>query len=203
MEYNITTIEKAKETLEEIEKKWKNIELEEIDYTTFNFVLEHITSNMDECKEIKLYGLKSIKTMINEENNSFIMYCKKNTTLNLEELNKLIEHYKKHDNSLCAFFSYEESGEIYKNSLKKYPEIFNKLKIRIKEWIEKAKPYRIIISVKYDDLKFYIDDPNSTINRMLAENIRKKINKESIEESNYVEIKRTVEPEKLKIEELK
>ena len=104
MEYNITTIEKAKETLEEIEKKWKNIELEEIDYTTFNFVLEHITSNMDECKEIKLYGLKSIKTMINEENNSFIMYCKKNTTLNLEELNKLIEHYKKHDNSLCAFF---------------------------------------------------------------------------------------------------
>lgn len=203
MEYNITTIEKAKETLEEIEKKWKNIELEEIDYTTFNFVLEHITSNMDECKEIKLYGLKSIKTMINEENNSFIMYCKKNTTLNLEELNKLIEHYKKHDNSLCAFFSYEESGEIYKNSLRKYPEIFNKLKIRIKEWIEKAKPYRIIISVKYDDLKFYIDDPNSTINRMLAENIRKKINKESIEESNYVEIKRTVEPEKLKIEELK
>ena len=101
------------------------------------------------------------------------------------------------------FFSYEESGEIYKNSLRKYPEIFNKLKIRIKEWIEKAKPYRIIISVKYDDLKFYIDDPNSTINRMLAENIRKKINKESIEESNYVEIKRTVEPEKLKIEELK
>lgn len=77
MEYNITTIEKAKETLEEIEKKWKNIELEEIDYTTFNFVLEHITSNMNECKEIKLYGLKSIKTMLNEENNSFIMYCKK------------------------------------------------------------------------------------------------------------------------------
>ena len=31
----------------------------------------------------------------------------------------------------------------------------------------------------------------------------KKINKESIEESNYVEIKRTIEPEKLKIEELK
>lgn len=203
MEYNITTIEKAKETLEEIEKKWKNIELEEIDYTTFNFVLEHITSNMDECKEIKLYGLKSIKTMINEENNSFIMYCKKNTTLNLEELNKLIEHYKKHDNSLCAFFSYEESGEIYKNSLRKYPEIFNKLKIRRKEWIEKAKPYKIIISVKYDDLKFYIDNPNSTINRMLAENIRKKINKESIDESNYVEIKRTIEPEKLKIEKLK
>ena len=29
MEYNITTIEKAKETLEKIEKKWKNIELEE------------------------------------------------------------------------------------------------------------------------------------------------------------------------------
>ena len=203
MEYNITTIEKAKETLEEIEKKWKNIELEEIDYTTFNFVLEHITSNMDECKEIKLYGLKSIKTMINEENNSFIMYCKKNTTLNLEELNKLIEHYKKHDNSLCAFFSYEESGEIYKNSLRKYPEIFNKLKIRRKEWIEKAKPYKIIISVKYDDLKFYIDNPNSTINRMLAENIRKKINKESIDESNYVEIKRTIEPEKLKIEEVK
>lgn len=203
MEYNITTIEKAKETLEEIEKKWENIELEEIDYTTFNFVLEHITSNMDECKEIKLYGLKSIKTMINEENNSFIMYCKKNTTLNLEELNKLIEHYKKHDNSLCAFFSYEESGEIYKNSLRKYPEIFNKLKIRRKEWIEKAKPYKIIISVKYDDLKFYIDNPNSTINRMLAENIRKKINKESIDESNYVEIKRTIEPEKLKIEEVK
>ncbi len=203
MEYNITTIEKAKETLEEIEKKWKNIELEEIDYTTFNFVLEHITSNMNECKEIKLYGLKSIKTMLNEENNSFIMYCKKNTILNSEELNELIERYKKYNNSLCAFFSYEESEEIYKNSLRKYPKIFDKFKIRIKEWIEKAKPYRIIISVKYDDLKFYIDDPNSTINRMLAENIRKKINKESIEESNYVEIKRTIEPEKLKIEELK
>ena len=203
MEYNITTIEKAKETLEEIEKKWKNIELEEIDYTTFNFVLEHITSNMNECKEIKLYGLKSIKTMLNEENNSFIMYCKKNTILNSEELNELIERYKKYNNSLCAFFSYEESEEIYKNSLRKYPKIFDKFKIRIKEWIEKAKPYRIIISVKYDDLKFYIDDPNSTINRMLAENIRKKINKESIEESNYFEIKRTIEPEKLKIEELK
>lgn len=203
MEYNITTIEKAKETLEEIEKKWKNIELEEIDYTTFNFVLEHITSNMNECKEIKLYGLKSIKTMLNEENNSFIMYCKKNTILNSEELNELIERYKKYNNSLCAFFSYEESEEIYKNSLRKYPKIFDKFKIRIKEWIEKAKPYRIIISVKCDDLKFYIDDPNSTINRMLAENIRKKINKESIEESNYVEIKRTIEPEKLKIEELK
>ena len=203
MEYNITTIEKAKETLEEIEKKWKNIELEEIDYTTFNFVLEHITSNMNECKEIKLYGLKSIKTMLNEENNSFIMYCKKNTILNSEELNELIERYKKYNNSLCAFFSYEESEEIYKNSLRKYPKIFDKFKIRIKEWIEKAKPYRIIISVKYDDLKFYIDDPNSTINRMLAENIRKKINKESIEESNYVEIKKTIEPEKLKIEELK
>ena len=203
MEYNITTIEKAKETLEEIEKKWKNIELEEIDYTTFNFVLEHITSNMNECKEIKLYGLKSIKTMLNEENNSFIMYCKKNTILNSEELNELIERYKKYNNSLCAFFSYEESEEIYKNSLRKYPKIFDKFKIRIKEWIEKAKPYRIIISVKYDDLKFYIDDPNSTINRMLAENIRKKINKESIEESNYVEIKRKIEPEKLKIEELK
>lgn len=203
MEYNITTIEKAKETLEKIEKKWKNIKLEEIDYTMFNFVLEHITSSMDECKEIKAYGLKSIKTMLNEENNSFIMYCKKNTILNSKELNESIEHYKKYNNSLCAFFSYEESEEIYKNSLRKYPEIFDKFKIRMKEWIEKAKPYRIIISVKYDDLKFYIDDPNSTINRMLAENIRKKINKESIEESNYVEIKRTIEPEKLKIEELK
>lgn len=203
MEYNITTIEKAKETLEKIEKKWGNIKLEEIDYTTFNFVLEHITSSMDECKEIKLYGLKSIKTMLNEENNSFIMYCKKNTILNSEELNESIEHYKKYNNSLCAFFSYEESEGIYKNSLKKYPLIFNKLKIIIKEWIEKAKPYRIIISVKYDDLKFFIDDQNSTINRMLAENIRKKINKESIEKSNYVEIKRTIEPEKLKIEELK
>lgn len=203
MEYNITTIEKAKETLEKIEKKWGNIKLEEIDYTTFNFVLEHITSSIDECKEIKLYGLKSIKTMLNEENNSFIMYCKKNTILNSEELNELIEHYKKYNNSLCAFFSYEESEEIYKNSLRKYPLIFNKLKIRIKEWIERAKPYRIIISVKYDDLKFYIDDPDSTINRMLAENIRNKINKESIEKSNYVEIKRTIEPEKLKIEELK
>lgn len=139
MEYNITTIEKAKETLEEIEKKWKNIELEEIDYTTFNFVLEHITSNMNECKEIKLYGLKSIKTMLNEENNSFIMYCKKNTILNSEELNELIERYKKYNNSLCAFFSYEESEEIYKNSLRKYPKIFDKFKIRIKEWIEKSK----------------------------------------------------------------
>lgn len=203
MEYNITTIEKAKETLEKIEKKWGNIKLEEIDYTTFNFVLEHITSSMDECKEIKIYGLKSIKTMLNEENNSFIMYCKKNTILNSEELNELIEHYKKYDNSLCAFFSYEESGKIYKNSLRKYPEIFNKLKIRRKEWIEKAKSYKIIINAKYDDLKFYIDDQNSTINRMLAENIRNKINKESIEKSNYVEIKRTIEPEKLKIEELK
>lgn len=203
MEYNITTIKKAKETLEKIEKKWGNIKLEEIDYTTFNFVLEHITSSMDECKEIKLYGLKSIKTMLNEENNSFIMYCKKNTILNSEELNKLIEHYKKYNNSLCAFFSYEESEKIYKNSLRKYPLIFDKLKIIIKEWIEKAKPYRIIISVKYDDLKFFIDDQNSTINRMLAENIRKKINKESIEKSNCVEIKRTIEPEKLKIEELK
>ena len=189
--------------MEKIEKKWGNIKLEEIDYTTFNFVLEHITSSMDECKEIKLYGLKSIKTMLNEENNSFIMYCKKNTILNSEELNKLIEHYKKYNNSLCAFFSYEESEKIYKNSLRKYPLIFDKLKIIIKEWIEKAKPYRIIISVKYDDLKFFIDDQNSTINRMLAENIRKKINKESIEKSNYVEIKRTIEPEKLKIEELK
>lgn len=203
MEYNITTIEKAKETLKKIEKKWENIKLEEIDYTTFNFVLEHITSSMDECKEIKLYGLKSIKTMLNEENNSFIMYCKKNTILNSEELNELIEHYKKYNNSLCAFFSYEESEEIYKNSLRKYPKIFDKFKIRMKEWIEKAKSYRITINSKYDDLKFYIDDPNSTINRMLAENIRKKINKESIEESNYVEIKRTIEPEKLKIEELK
>ena len=203
MEYNITTIEKAKETLEKIEKKWGNIKLEEIDYTTFNFVLEHITSSMDECKEIEIYGLKSIKTMLNEENNSFIMYCKKNTTLNSEELNELIEHYKKYDNSLCAFFSYEESGKNYKNSLRKYPEIFNKLKIRRREWIEKAKPYKIIINAKYDDLKFYIDDQNSTINRMLAENIRNKINKESIEKSNYIEIKKTIEPEKLKIEELK
>lgn len=203
MEYNITTIEKAKETLEKIEKKWENIKLEEIDYTTFNFVLEHITSSIDECKEIKLYGLKSIKTMLYEENNSFIMYCKKNTILNSEEFNELIEVYKKYNNSLCAFFSYEESKETYKNSLEKCPLIFDKLKIRRKEWIEKAKPYKIIINAKYDDLKFYINGQNSTINRMLAENIRNKINKESIEESNYVEIKRTIEPEKLKIEELK
>lgn len=74
MEYDITTVEKAKETLESIRKRWPNTKLEEIDYSDFDFVLEHITSNMDECKDIKLHGLKTLKELI-EENNSIIDFC--------------------------------------------------------------------------------------------------------------------------------
>lgn len=77
MTYDITTVENAKKTLKNIRKRWPNTKLEEIDYSDFDFVLEHITSNMDECKDIKLYGLKSLKTMLNEENNAFIEYCRK------------------------------------------------------------------------------------------------------------------------------
>lgn len=202
MEYDITTVEKAKETLESIRKKWPNTKLEEIDYSDFDFVLEHITSNMDECKDIKLYGLKSLKTMLNEENNTFIEYCRKNTSLSSKEWNDLIEHYKNYDNNLCAFFSYEEAGEIYEDNLKNHPPIVDKLKIKMKEWISKSKPYKITVNVKYNDLKFYIANSNLTINEMLAENIDDKINKRTVR-SNYVEIKRTVEPNKLRIEELK
>lgn len=202
MEYDITTVEKAKETLESIRKKWPNTKLEEIDYSDFDFVLEHITSNMDECKDIKLYGLKSLKTMLNEENNTFIEYCRKNTSLSSKEWNDLIEHYKNYDNNLCAFFSYEEAGEIYEDNLKNHPPIVDKLKIKMKEWISKSKPYKITVNVKYNDLKFYIANSNLTINEMLAENIDDKINKKTVR-SNYVEIKRTVEPNKLRIEELK
>ena len=69
------------------------------------------------------------------------------------------------------------------------------------EWKEKSKPYKITVNVNYDDLKFYIE--NHKINEMLAENIKNKKKKESIEKYDYVEIKRTVEPNKLRIEELK
>ena len=71
MTYDITTVENAKKTLKNIRKRWPNTKLEEIDYSDFDFVLEHITSNMDECKDIKLYGLKTLKELI-EENNSII-----------------------------------------------------------------------------------------------------------------------------------
>lgn len=202
MTYDITTVENAKKTLKNIRKKWPNTELEKIDYSGFDFVLEHITSNMDECKNIKLYGLKSLKTMLNEENNTLIEYCRKNTSLSSKEWNDLIEHYKNYDNNLCAFFSYEEAGESYKDNLKNHPPIVDKLKIKMQEWINTSKPYKITVNVNYDDLKFYIADSNLTINEMLAENIDDKINKRPVR-SDYVEIKRTVEPNKLRIEELK
>lgn len=202
MTYDITTVENAKKTLKNIRKRWPNTKLEEIDYSDFDFVLEHITSNMDECKDIKLYGLKSLKTMLNEKNNTFIEYCRKNTSLSSKEWNELIEYYKNYNNNLCAFFSYEDAGKIYENNLKNHPPIVDKLKIRMQEWISKSKPYKITVNVKYNDLKFYIANSNLTINEMLAENIDDKINKRTVR-SNYVEIKRTVEPSKLRIEELK
>lgn len=201
MIYDITTVKNAKETLKNIRNRWPNKKLEEIDYSDFDFVLEHITSNMDECKDIKLYGLKSLKTMLNEENNAFIEYCRKNTRLSSEEWRKLIEYYKIRDNNLCAFFSFEDSGKIYHNTLIWQPEIIKKLNIKDNEWKEKSKPYKITVNVNYDDLKFYIE--NHKINEMLAENIKNKIKKESIEKYDYVEIKRTVEPNRLRIEELK
>lgn len=61
MTYDITTVENAKKTLENIRKRWPNTKLKEIDYSDFDFVLEHITSNMDECKDIKLSDLNLLK----------------------------------------------------------------------------------------------------------------------------------------------
>ena len=53
MEYNITTVEKAKETLIKIKNNWPGIQLENVDYSKFHFILEHITTNMDNCEKIK------------------------------------------------------------------------------------------------------------------------------------------------------
>jgi len=38
MEYNITTVEKAKETLIKIKNNWPGIQLENVDYSKFHFI---------------------------------------------------------------------------------------------------------------------------------------------------------------------
>ena len=205
MEYDITTVEKAKETLESIRKIWPNTKLEEIDYSDFDFVLEHITSNMDECKDIKLHGLKTLKELI-EENNSIIDFCIKGSTKSQEEIKKCIEHCKKYDNKISTFFSYEDGKFQYKDNLTKGPEIFNPSKLSLscaarQEWEKRSKAFKITIIAKYNEINF-LTGGEKTVNEKLAENLEYKSKNKKINEFT-AELKNGIEPNRLTIEEIK
>lgn len=205
MTYNITTVEEAIETLKNIRDRWPNTKLEEIDYSDFDFVLEHITSNMDECKDIKLYGLKTLKELI-EENNSIIDFGIKGSIKSQEEVKKCIEHCKKYDNKISTFFSYEDGKKIYKDNLTKEPEIFNSSKFSLscaarQEWNKKSKAFKITIIAKYNEINFLTGGEQS-VNEKLAENLIKKSQHEEIKYC-IAELKNRIEPSRLIIEEIK
>lgn len=206
MEYNITTVEKAKETLMKIKSNWPGIQLENIDYSKFYFILEHITTNMDNCKQIKLSGLKAIKELVEEPKNEFIKFCINGSCKNKNEIEKIIEYYKKYNNKISAFLSYEDGKEQYEDSLEKYPEMFRKGHFYLnskamKEWNEKSKAYKVIAKAKYEEIDFNVIQEKD-IAIKLADNLRKKINNEKIKYC-IVEIKNTIEPNRLCIEEIR
>ncbi len=206
MEYNITTVEKAKETLIEIKNNWPGVQLENIDYSKFYFILEHITTNMDSCKQIKLRGLKSIKELIEEPNNEFIKFCIDGSYKNKNDIEEVIKYYRKYNNKISAFFSYENGKKQYEDSLEKYPEMFSKghfcLKPEtLKEWKEKSKTYKITAKVKYEEINFNVIQEKD-IATELANNLRRKINNEEMKYC-IVEIENTIEPNRLLIEEIR
>lgn len=205
MTYDITTVENAKNTLKNIRKRWPNTKLEEIDYSDFDFVLEHITSNMDECRDIKLYGLKTLKELI-EENNSIIDFGIKGSTKSQEEIKKCIEHCKQYDNKISTFFSYEDGKIQYKDNLTKEPEIFNSSKFSLscaarQEWEKRSKAFKITIIAKYNEINF-LTGGEENVSEKLAENL---INKTRNEKIKYciAELKNKIEPNRLIIEEIK
>ena len=205
MTYDITTVENAKKTLKNIRKRWPNTKLEEIDYSDFDFVLEHITSNMDECRDIKLYGLKTLKELI-EENNSIIDFCIKGSTKSQEEIKKCIEYCKKRDNKISTFFSYEDGKFQYKDNLTKCPEIFNLSKFSLgcvarQKWEKRSKAFKITIIAKYNEINF-LTGGEKTVSEKLAKNLEDKIKNKKINEFT-AELKNGIEPSRLTIEEIK
>lgn len=206
MEYNITTVEKAKETLIKIKNNWPGIQLENVDYSKFYFILEHITTNMDNCEKIKLRGLKTIKELIEEPDNEFIKFCINESCKSKNEIEEVIKYYKRYNNKISAFFSYEDGKKQYEDNLEKYPEMFRKRNFclnskALKEWNEKSKAYKIIAKVKYEEINFNVMQEKD-IAIKLADNLRKKINNEEIKDC-IVEIENTIKPNRLFIEEIR
>lgn len=178
MIYDIRSVEKAKELLKEIEGQEPN-------FLDYDFILEHITTNMDECKNIKEKGIKSIKRLI-EEDDDFIKRCKKNSKKNEREIEQCIEQYKKYNNKICTFFSYENAKKYdYKDChLERRPEAFERRNFYVidNEWEEKAKAHKITIKVKGKDIRFPVENQDDIdgINQMLYKNIEKQARGERI-----------------------
>ena len=206
MEYNITTVEKAKETLIKIKNNWPGIQLENVDYSKFDFILEHITTNMDNCKQIKSSGLKTVKELIEEPDNEFIKFCINGSYKSKKEIEECIEYYKKYNNEISAFFSYEDGKRQYGNNLEIHPEIFDKRQLGLgyiakNEWEQKSKTYKITVKARFEEIDFnVIRDEDITIK--LTKNLIRRVNNEEIKEC-IVGIKNTIEPSRLFIEEIK